>query len=211
MCICSSLFGKLKVRGWWWSQLDDECCRHGDTGQLFRRTRDARHGTRGWPGGWILSTPLHTRTSCWPLIQWVSACHWSVVIIPGLPLVVKQWSAETTRTSVRHEAMGQRAEDQTLKSITFMKLMHVLCWVTFEIFLLQLCNMFNTPFNVQGAGTGDTGRGQRERPGWNCWASLAWAHSGLRSSLSLGTESVSPHSLNPLSVAQKLSPANGDY
>ena len=183
VCICSVHYlanwrsGPGADLGW-----DDECCRHRPivSGPGGHRTQGGGRMAEDDPGHWAPATLLST--SCWPR-QW-TVCRMSLVR-GHHPLV------SSDHSHIRHEAMGQWMGRSNQKIQEGFQRGCNVC----DIFgLLKLLDW--RYYTLRYLGLKEPGpRTGAHRPGWNCWASLARAHAGLRSSLSsLGAEWVSPHS-----------------
>ena len=155
-------------------------------------TPDTRHGSQdaedgSWPARPLTPVAGHSDGVSHPLIGQMAS--------PGPPMA-SHWSPQATRTSVRYEATGQLAEDETLKSIPFetggsMPMKEGLLFsCMFKIDIFGLLNACSSCYYTSRCR--DTGQGHREHPDGT--VEPHWpGPTGLRSSLSLGSESVSPH------------------
>ena len=160
---------------------------------LFSGPGGLRTPDTGW-GGWILASLTHT-SCCHSDPGWVSASHWSVESSPGSPMA-RHWSPQATRTSdtrLRDNWQKTRLWNRSLskqEAAAWQMKVTLYCCCLFTIDIHMDCWMLallKLPWYWTGA---------ERAPGWNCWASLDWAHWTQVSSLSrLWVGVTSSHSI----------------
>ena len=168
---------------------------------LFSGPGGLRTPDTGW-GGWILASLTHT-SCCHSDPGWVSASHWSVESSPGPPMT-RHWSPQATRTSdtrLRDNWQKTRLWNRSQRGKWKEHIFFLSVYYRHTYGLLNACI-------AQAAGILDRGR-ESTRMELLSLTGLGPLDSGLLTLSALSRCHLI--SLNPLSVAQKLSPANKDY